>query len=344
MVWLLRTEAKMHRDDLEFYRHPITHEPFTVQSVQREVQQAIIDGTLTTRSTDAAIPIINGIPRFVPESNYADNFGFQWNQYRLTQIDRENDFNLSSERFYSSNHWDTTELANETILDAGCGAGRFTAVTLASGATVYAFDISTAVDANWHTHQGHSNLHLSQADIYQLPYPLECFDRIYCYGVLQHTPDPELAFKNLVRYLKPGGQLSVDVYSKTRRPSRWNSKYIWRPITKRISPERLLAFIRWYIPKWLPVDDAISKIPFLGWVVPSLIPCWNYRGIFDLSEEQRVEWAILDTFDALSPQYDFPQTLPTLQRWFEEAGLEDIDVFYGGNGIVGNGRTPHPHI
>ena len=29
----------------------------------------------------------------------------------------------------------------------------------------------------------------------------------------------------------------------------------------------------------------------------------DYRGILDLSEEQLKEWAILDTFDVLSPMY-----------------------------------------
>ena len=49
---------------------------------------------------------------------------------------------------------------------------------------------------------------------------------------------------------------------------------------------------------------------------------------------------MLDTFDALSPRYDEPQTLETVQEWVREAELAEADVRYGGNGIVVTGRRP----
>jgi len=42
----------------------------------------------------------------------------------------------------------------------------------------------------------------------------------------------------------------------------------------------------------------------------------------------------------LSPRYDLPQTLSTVRRWFAEAGLENVTVQYGYNGIEGRGRKP----
>jgi hypothetical protein len=39
----------------------------------------------------------------------------------------------------------------------------------------------------------------------------------------------------------------------------------------------------------------------------------------------------------VSPIHDKPQTLRTFRRWYEEAGLEEIDVRYGYNGIQGTG-------
>ena len=41
----------------------------------------------------------------------------------------------------------------------------------------------------------------------------------------------------------------------------------------------------------------------------------------------------------LSPQYDYPQSLRTMKKWFEEAKLKDIDVHYGYNGIEGRGTV-----
>lgn len=41
----------------------------------------IMEGWLVSEDGEHRYPIRNGIPRFVPESNYADNFGMQWNHF-----------------------------------------------------------------------------------------------------------------------------------------------------------------------------------------------------------------------------------------------------------------------
>jgi 2-polyprenyl-3-methyl-5-hydroxy-6-metoxy-1,4-benzoquinol methylase len=75
----------------------------------------------------------------------------------------------------------------------GSGAGRFTQILLRSGAQVFSGDYSSAV----------ANLNLFQGDIYHLPVPEAHFDKVFCYGVLQHTPDVKKAFMSLVPYVKP---------------------------------------------------------------------------------------------------------------------------------------------
>jgi hypothetical protein len=45
-------------------------------------------------------------------------------------------------------------------------------------------------------------------------------------------------------------------------------------------------------------------------------------------------------FDLLSPAYDLPQTLETFKAWHIEAGLENIDVCRGYNGIEGHASVP----
>jgi hypothetical protein len=42
----------------------------------------------------------------------------------------------------------------------------------------------------------------------------------------------------------------------------------------------------------------------------------------------------------LSPAYDQPQTARAFRRWHEEAGLVDIEVARGFNGLEGRGRRP----
>jgi hypothetical protein len=63
----------------------------------------------------------------------------------------------------------------------------------------------------------------------------------------------------------------------------------------------------------------------------------DYKGVYPLSDAKLKEWAILDTFDTLSPAYDKPQSLEKVKKWLEKAGLEKINVRYGYNGIEGRG-------
>ncbi len=283
-------------------------------------------------------PIINHIPRFVDSKNYAESFGYQWNIFRKTQIDKFNGSNLSEKRFYKSTGWQKEELKNQTILEAGCGAGRFTQIALEAGANVYSFDYSNSVDANMENNGPHDNLHLYQADIYHLPFPYNYFDKIFCFGVLQYTPNPRQSFFSLLPYLKDGGEIAFDVYAKTWK---WifNSRYWYRPITKRIDQEKLLKIIEWYMPKWLPVSTKLLKIPKIGYHLSNIIPNANYTFLFPFfSQETILEWAIMDTFDVLAPQFEHPQRLKSVQTWMQQSGLEIKYCGAGHNGYVGVGK------
>jgi SAM-dependent methyltransferase len=251
-------------------------------------------------------------------------------------LDRYNGTRLSRDRFFNDTGWTPNELRGQRILEAGCGAGRFTQVLLDAGAEVYSVDYSTAVDACWANNGPHPALFLAQADLYTLPFQPECFDRVFCYGVLQHTPDVRGAFMSLVPYLRPGGEIAIDVYRKMPWITRWTSKFWYRPLTRRLPPSLVHQILSWYIPRWIPIDNSFQRIPVARQVVPALIPCWNYSGVFPLSREQIEIRAILDTFDALTSTYDSPQSVGVVQSWFEEAGLTAIDVRPGGNGILGN--------
>ena len=201
------------------------------------------------------------------------------------------------------------------------------------------FDFSAAIDISRENNRQYPNVAFAQCDIFDMPFRESAFDFVFCHGVIQHTPDPEAAFHHLVRMLAPGGRISIDVYRKDGLIRPWKSKYLWRWLTTRLRSQTLLRALEWYIPKWLPIDTAIKRVPRLGSYAGAIIPCWNYDRT-DLSQEQKVQWAIMDTFDALAPTYDIPARLEDVERWFADAGLADIDIHPGGNGVVGNGRRP----
>jgi len=47
---------------------------------------------------------------------------------------------------------------------------------------------------------------------------------------------------------------------------------------------------------------------------------------------------VLDTFDALAPKYDLPATVEQVEAWCRGEPLVDVDVRYGGNGVLVNAR------
>ena len=283
-------------------------------------------------------PIVAGIPRFVPLDNYAENFGFQWNRFRTTQLDSYSGQSISRDRFLKSTGWSPESLAGRRVLDIGCGAGRFAEVALSCGATVFAVDYSKAVDACRANFPGHPNLHVIQADVYALPFAEECFDAIYCLGVLQHTPNPREAFLSLPRHLKSGGRLAVDVYQGGWRRA-IHTKYWLRPVTTRVRQERLFRAVERSMPALMGLSRAVGKIPAIGRYAQRLMPIANYDGLYGLSRQQVHEWAVLDTFDMLAPTYDNPQTPRALAQWTRRAGLEKVEIGRFGH-LVARGRKP----
>lgn len=289
--------------------------------------------------------VLDGIPRFVPAASYADNFGYQWTTHSATQLDSRNGTTITRDRFRIATGWRASELRDQLVLEVGCGSGRFSEVMLRDGARLYSLDLSRAVDAALANNREAALMGryvVVQADGTALPFQERAFDKVVCLGVLQHTPDVRASFFNLLRYVRPGGEIAFDVYR--RKP--WTflaPKYLLRPLTRRLPPATLYRLCRTLVPRLAPLRYRVSRLPVIG-KLHILIPVQSHQenpALASLSPEQIEEWNILDTFDALAPRYDDPQTLDTMRSWCVEAGLEAVNVRLGPNGIVGTARVPN---
>lgn len=296
----------------------------------------ISDNLLIDKSGNEFV-IKNGIARFVDPDNYANAFGKQWNFFRETQLDKFNKTTITTDRFFEDTKWTKAELKGKRILEVGSGAGRFTSVLLGLGCEVHSIDYSNAVEANYGNNGPHKNLFLYQADIYHLPFKDETFDYVFCFGVLQHTPDVYLSFKSLIRFLKKSGKIAVDVYPLEFR-TLLMPKYYYRSITKRINTDILFKFIHWYVPKVFPISSFLIKTKIFRYISGVIFPIANYTNQLPLNTKQLMEWSILDTFDMLSPAYDKPQRLSVLRKWFLKNNLQIIHLGNGVNGYVAMGK------
>ncbi|MDB5516267.1 MAG: class SAM-dependent methyltransferase [Tardiphaga sp.] len=278
-----------------------------------------------------SFPIVNGIPRICGSQNYAENFGKQWNLFPRTQIDSPEDgTRVSEQRFFVATAWTPEELAELDVLEVGSGAGRFSRVVLErTKARLWSLDYSTAVEANF-TNNGSvapDRFRLFQASIYEMPFPDNTFDRVFCLGVLQHTPDFESSVNSLILKTKPGGEIVVDFYAIRGWWTKISAKYILRPFTKRLSHGRLLRLIEANVDWMMGMASILNSIG-LG-ALTRFLPMVDLRTLpSGLSKVQLREWTVLDTFDVFSPEHDHPQRLRDVAAMFERNGAKVIKAHY----------------
>jgi SAM-dependent methyltransferase len=327
----------MKKEHLKYLQCPECGKSLSIESSSETESNRIHEGTLICRACGRTFPVKGGVPRFVPSDNYATGFGLQWNRHAATQLDSHTGLPLTRDRFFKATGW-PKQMTGETILEVGCGAGRFTEQVTQTGAMVVSLDYSSSVDANYQSNGHRDNVLIIQADAYKMPLAKASFDRVFCLGVLQHTPDVRKTFLELPKYLKVKGSLAVDVYRRFPWWKQWTiTKYWIRPFTRKMDPQRLYMFVERYVYFMWPICRWINRLPYgrnLNWKL--LVA--DYRGLYPLEERLLRDWAVLDTFDMLAPAFDQPQTLSVLQGWFEEAGLLEVEFGYGLNGFEGRGR------
>jgi SAM-dependent methyltransferase len=276
-------------------------------------------------------PQEGGVVRFVDAANYADSFGFQWERYARAQLDDA--ASAESEKdFRRKTGLTPEELDGKLVLDVGCGMGRYADVATRWGARVVGVDLSAAADVAARNLAGREFVAF-RADVFALPFSQESFDYIYSIGVLHHTPDCEQAVKVLPQYLKPGGVLSVWLYSAYNRWYKFSDVY--RKVTSRMSPTMLHRVLSMAVPVVNAVDSTFRFVPIAGKPLSGLV-----RYVFPVNHDARREWRVLDTFDWYSPQYQSKHTYEEVFRWFESCHMEDLHV--GAVPISVRGRKPLP--
>ncbi len=298
---------------LEYLVCPVSGEKLELEILERDGDE-ILEGSLLS-PLGQSYPVHRGIPRFVSLEAYTAAFGFEWNRHARIYFDDKDKY-----RVYSTYAQLERKLAlspdkvrDHLVLDAGCGTGANAAAMAEWGAReVFCIDLSSAVDASFANTRQLDNVHVVQADLFQLPFPHDSFDVIYSIGVLHHTTDPEKAFLSLVPFLKKDGAIAIWVYADFRGiQRRWSD--LLRTVTTRMNPRLLYALC------WLAVPAYyVYKIPILGKLIFHFLP--------SISTEPYWEDRVLDTFDWYSPTYQWKHTYPEVYDWFKEANLTDIHL------------------
>jgi len=242
-----------------------------------------------------------------------ESFGFEWAKFNDIFAEYESNF-LSYIAPIGKDFF-----KRKLVLDAGCGAGRHSYFADKYGANVVAIDLSEkSVQSTQCNTLGH--VEVIQADLCTFEYR-EKFDYVFSIGVLHHLPDPQAGFNHLVSLVKPGGTISIWVYSKE---DNWMAINIYEPLRKITTrmPHKVLYYLS-YVPAVMV--EICNRLR---------IPIFSYYRKFPFKTK------LNDAFDVFSAPSARYYSIDEIYGWF--AGLKNVKVHYRfldgvRKGIVGVG-------
>ncbi|MCS6896307.1 MAG: methyltransferase domain-containing protein [Bacteroidia bacterium] len=332
----------MRRDVLHYAACPRCLSSLRIGSIEEEVGEHIMEGTLLCEGCQAKFPIRRGIPRLLPEAlldsdwheRTVKRFGIQWHI-----------FNEADRKFYESQFISFIQpvqpefFRGKVVLDVGCGKGRHVRLASLWGSrTVIGFDLSEAVEVSFQNTRDLPNVHILQGDIFHMPIKKGVVDYAYSVGVIHHTPDPELAFQKIVERVKPGGAISVWVYGKENN---WWVTQIISPIRERYTSRmhwRALMVISWFLTLPLyALSKTIYKLRFLR----KVLPYFDY--IHHLKHFSFKEiWSIV--YDHLTPSVAYYLSREEFESFWKRAGISPTLSWRNRNSWSGFGYVPSAEV
>jgi len=312
----------------------------------------IVEGLITCTCGNA-YPVARGVPRFLPDAfdQHPDFTGEYYDiikEYAGAVSSRERDYFRKmfketqstfgqqwktwgrSERIYGftddeAKDWFLTDLTSKdvdagyfkgkTVLEIGCGHGRFVKILNDLCDEYVALDLGPSVELAREITQDRPKVHIIQGNAMFPPLKDESFDYAWSHGVLHHTPSTKDAFIAVSKLPKThGGRCYIWVYHKGGFIWEYGNRFI-RSITTKL-PASLLKLI------------SYSTVPLLY-----LIPAYNKR--VNISNMSWSECA-LSTHDWLAPKYQWHHSPEEVISWFREQGYEHIEqTSANGVGITG---------
>lgn len=121
------------------------------------------------------------------------------------------------------------------VLEIGCGIGTDTMNFARAGAKVTAVDLSSeslALAKKRAEVLGVDNITFYQANAEQLSdfVPVECYDLVYSFGVIHHTPHPERVIEQILKYMDKDSVFKIMVYYRASWKVFWmRMKYGKKP-------------------------------------------------------------------------------------------------------------------
>jgi ubiquinone/menaquinone biosynthesis C-methylase UbiE len=191
-----------------------------------------------------------------------------------------------------------TRYHGKKVLEVGFGAGTDFVQWLRAGAIVSGVDLTPeALDNVRHridVYQLPAPEKIMVADAEHLPFAPDSFDLGYSFGVLHHTPDTLGALRELVRVVKPGGEIKVMLYN---RHSAWAFNQWLKHALLKGRPWRSFGWVLWHF------NESIGTKAYTRAELAQMLPSLGLRRIRVQTEITAADYLGSSSFPPLNWLY-----------------------------------------
>lgn len=107
--------------------------------------------------------------------------------------------------------------SNDNVLECACGTGMISVYIATKCRSLIATDFSQGMLAKSRKRcKNIKNIRVEKANILQLEYPNESFDKVVAANVIHLLDQPDIAISELIRVCKKGGQIIIPIYIITK--------------------------------------------------------------------------------------------------------------------------------
>lgn len=280
---------------------------------------------------DHTYPIVNGIPRLVvdfqneQEKRTVNAFGKEWGIFNHSE-----GYLGSQDLFFDFvRGLKPADFNDKTVLDAGCGNGRWAKIMSLLGCkNIIAMDYSSSVDQCFRNTRDCDNVVVVQGSIYNPPFPRGKFDLIFSIGVIDHLPDPKKGIELLRDFIHKEGRISFWVYALEGNELFLKFAEPLRKITTRLPQPPLVMISRLIsFPIWLYVH-TVNKNFGLKKNGDSRLPMAHYLSFLEKVEYEDI---VNIVYDQLTPVLTHYISRRQLNDWARELNLEIQHLVFRNN-------------
>ena len=250
------------------------------------------------------------------------SFGDEWEKFSSfseTEIKNIGDeyFDIVDESILNS---------NSTVLDMGCGSGRWSKYLAPNVKFIEAIDPSDAIFSATKLLSNVNNIRITQASSDNIPFNDETFDFVFSLGVLHHIPETQTALIDTVKKVKKGGHVLIYLYYNLD-----NRGVLYKALFKLSS---LIRYIVAALPKWAKhiVCDFIAITVYMplilvSRIVQKMIPNKSTYQKLPLAYYVGKSFNVIrnDALDRFGTPLEQRFSKKKIKQMMEKAGLRDIN-------------------